>query len=290
VRKLLLRAILVMIIVTPVYAGSDVILAKIGDRQITMQDFDRMIKVYDAEKQKLLDQNPQYKGIILQRFVQAIVLSNAAREKGFDKRSDIKEQMEIAMNDFLATEYLKKEVVEKIDVTDEDMKLYYKTHGDEFGTPETVRARHIFFKAAKSMADEDKKKMKEKAEDVLKRIKSGEDFAKLAAEFSDDSGSKAKGGDLGFFPKGKMVPEFEKVAFSLKAGEVSDVIQSPYGYHIIKVEDRKEAAVEPFDKVKDKVKEKVLAEFRKAKVEEFVNNAMEKAGVQMNPEAFLPKK
>lgn len=289
-RKLLLQTILVLIIAVPAHAGNEIILAKIGDRNITMQDFERMIKVYDADKQKLLEQNPQYKAIILQRFVQATVLSDAARKEGFDKRSDIKEQIQLALNDFLATEYLKKEVVEKINVTPDDMKLYYKEHKDEFGTPEMVRARHIFFKVTKSMTDDEKEKLKEKAEAVLKRVRSGEDFAKLAEEFSDDVGSKTKGGDLGFFPKGKMIPQFEKAAFALKAGDVSDVIESPYGYHIIKVEEKKEATVEPFDKVKDKVREKVFTDFKKAKMEEFVNNAMEKAGAKVNPDAFAPKK
>jgi len=272
------------------FAADDAVLATIGTSKITMGDFNRVTSMYDPQKQELLAKNPQYKTVLLQRFVQGMVIAQIAREKGFDKREDIKDQIAFIVNDFLASEYLKKEVVEKIDVTPEDMKLYYKEHKDEFGTPEMVRARHIFFKVTKSMTDEEKEKLKEKAEAVLKRVRAGEDFAKLAEEFSDDGGSKTKGGDLGLFPKGKMVPQFEKAAFALNAGEVSDVIESPYGYHIIKVEEKKEATVEPFDKVKDKVREKIFADFQKAKVEEFVKNAMEKAGVQINPDAFSPKK
>ncbi len=275
---------------SPICAADDTVLAKIGNEKITMDDFNRFIVArYDAKKQQTLEKNPEYKANILVGYVQRIVLSKIAKEKGFDKRPDIKDEIEFTLNDLLATEYLKKEVIDKIKVSEEDMKLYYKGHQDEFGTVEMVRVRHILFKPAKPMAEDDWKNAKTKAEDVLKRIKAGEDFERLAAEFSDDASSKTKGGDLGFFPKGKMVPDFEKAAFSLKPGEI-EIVKTPYGYHIIKLEDKKISGVEPFEQVKNKVEEKVFAEFKKAKVDEFLKGAMEEAGVQMNLEAFLKKK
>lgn len=269
--------------------SQDPVLAKIGDKRITMSDLNRIISYYDPEKQKLLEQQPQFKATILQRIVQGMVLSRIAKDKGFDKRPDIKEELELMSNDLIASEYLKKEVVGKIEVTEKDMSMYYKAHPEEFKTPEMVRARHILIKINKESSEEEKKKAREKAEGILKRIRSGEDFAKLASEFSDDPGSKTRGGDLGFFPKGRMVPDFEKVAFSMKPGEVSDIVETPYGFHIIKVEERKEAELQPYEKVKDKVREKIIADFRKAKVDEFVEKAMKDAGVELNLEPFLPK-
>lgn len=274
----------------PALAEEDRILAKIGDKKITMSDFKRFISYYDAEKQKILEQQPQFKARILRRIVQGMVLSKIAKDQGFDKRPDIKEEIELMLNDLIASEYLKKEVVGKINVTEEDMKLYYKTHEEEFKTPEMVRARHILIKVNRSASEEEKKKAREKAEDILKRIKTGEEFAKLASEFSDDPGSKNKGGDLGFFPKGRMVPDFEKVAFSLKPGEVSDIVETPFGFHIIKVEERKDSVLEPYEKIKDKVKERVFNDFRKARVDEFIEKAMKDAGVELNLEPFMPKK
>jgi peptidyl-prolyl cis-trans isomerase C len=289
-KVLLMSAMLLVLSGVSVSASDDTVLAKIGDRKITMSDFNRMISYYDADKQKALEQNPIFKATILQRIVQGVVLSKMARDNGFDKRADIKEQLEMLSNDFLAAEYLKKEVVEKIGVIEDDMKLYYKLHQEEFKTPEMVRARHILIKVDKSASVEDKDKAKEKLEGILKRIKAGEDFAKLATEASDDPGSKIKGGDLGFFPKGRMVPPFEQAAFSLKPGEISEIVETPFGFHIIKVEERKDAVLEPYNKVKDKVKEKVFADFRKSRVDEFVERAMKDAGVEMNLEPFLPKK
>lgn len=270
-------------------AEEDRILAKIGDKNITMSDFKRFISYYDAQKQKMLEQQPQLKATILRRIVQGMVLSKIAKDQGFDKRPDIKEEIELMLNDLIASEYLRKEVVGKINVTEDDMKLYYKTHEEEFKTPEMVRARHILIKVNKSASEEEKKRAREKVEDILKRIKTGEDFAKLASEFSDDPGSKNKGGDLGFFPKGRMVPDFEKVAFSLKPGEVSDIVETPFGFHIIKVEERKDSVLEPYEKIKDKVKERVFNDFRKARVDEFIEKAMKDAGVELNLEPFMPK-
>ncbi len=273
-----------------VFAEEDVLVARIGDRKIMMSDLKRMLSYYDAEKQKLLEQQPQFKATILQRFVQGMVISKIAREKGFDKRPDIKEQIELMTNDLLASQYLQKEVVGKINITEEDMSLYYKTHQEEFRTPEMVRARHILIRVDKSASEADKGKAGEKAEAVLKRIKAGEDFAKLASELSDDPGTKNKGGDLGFFPKGRMVPDFEKVAFSLKPGELSDIVETTFGFHIIKVEERKESVLESYEKVKDRVREKVFADFRKARVDEFVEKALKDAGVEFNLEPFMQKK
>jgi len=124
---------------------------------------------------------------------------------------------------------------------------------------------------------------------VLKKVKAGEDFAKLAAENSDDPGTKSKGGDLGFFSKGSMVPAFEQAAFSLKPGEVSELVETEFGFHVIKVDEKKEAVSEPFEPIKEKVTQQVLREKQEAKVTEFVEQALKKAKVSMNPAALTGK-
>jgi parvulin-like peptidyl-prolyl isomerase len=149
-----------------------------------------------------------------------------------------------------------------------------------------VRARHILIRVDKSASEETKKKAREKAEDLLKRIRAGEDFAKLAGEFSEDPVTAEKGGDVGFFPKGRMVPEFEKVCFGLKPGEVSDVFETSYGFHIAKVEEKKPSATLPFDEVKGKVKTKLLDDFRKTRVSDFIEKALKDAGVEMDLAPF----
>ena len=275
---------------SPALAKDDPILAEIGTEKFKMSDLERVINYYDEEKRKSLEQNPQYKVIILRRIVQTMVLSQNAREKGFDQRADIKEQLNLLSNDFIANQYIEKEVVGKIEVSDKDVEVYYKLHKEEFGTPEMVRVRHILFSVPKTASDDEKKKTRAKAGEVLKQIREGASFEKLAAEMSDDTGSKYKGGDLGFFQRGRMVPEFENAAFSLKNGELSDVIETSFGYHILKLEEKKEPKIESFEKVREKVRKKVFDELKTAKVEEYVNKSMEKAGVKMNIEPLMPKK
>lgn len=267
-----------------------VVLAKANDIKVTLADFKRLIGFYDADKQKIIEQSPDLKTGLLKRYVQTLVVSRIARDKGFDNRPDIKEQVNMVVNNFLAGEYLKKEVSDKISVKEDDVEAYYRSHKEEFTEPETVRARHILVKVEPSASEEDKKKAREKAEDILKKARAGEDFSRLASEFSDDPGSKAKGGDLGFFSKGRMVPEFEKAAFALKPGALSSIVETQFGFHIIKVEEKKESFLEPYDKVKDRIRDKALNQKRNAQISEFIEKAMKDAGVEFNMEPLSSKK
>jgi peptidyl-prolyl cis-trans isomerase C len=270
-----------------VSAKDDDVVAKIGDRKITISEFNKMLGYLDSEKQKVIEKNPQLKENILQQYIQGIVISNLAKKKGFDKNPELKEQLELLKDNIIAIEYLKKEVTNKVEVSEEDIKAYYESHKDEFKTPEMVRSRHILIKTDPSASDNDKKKAKEKADEILKKIKAGEDFAKLASDVSDDTGSKPKGGELGFFPKGRMVPSFEDAAFSLKPGEVSGIVETQFGYHIIKVEEKKEPGMEPFDTAKEKIKQKLLQERTKTKVTEFIEKTMKEANIEIHPEILM---
>ena len=141
---------------------------------------------------------------------------------------------------------------DKVKLDDDVLKGYYEDNIDTFTQENQVKARHILFKVAPDASPEDQDKIKEKAESVLERAKKGEDFSELAKEFSDDP-SKSKGGDLGYFTKGRMVKEFEDAAFSLKKDEISDLVKTTYGYHIIKVDDIRESKVKTFDEVRGQI-------------------------------------
>jgi len=270
-----------------VSAKDDDVVAKIGDRKITLSEFNKILGYLDSEKQKLVEKNQQFKENLLQQYIQGIVISNLAKKEGFDKNPELKEQLEVIKDNYIAIEYLKKEVTNKVEVSEEDIKAYYESHKDEFKMPEMVRSRHILIKTDPSASDNDNKKAREKAEEILKKIKAGEDFAKLASDVSDDTGSKTKGGDLGFFPKGIMVKSFEDAAFSLKPGEVSGIVETQFGYHIIKVEEKKEPGMEPFDTAKEKIKQKLLPEPTKIKVKEFIEKAMKDANIEVHTEVLM---
>ncbi|OYW08368.1 MAG: hypothetical protein B7X34_08775 [Acidobacteriia bacterium 12-62-4] len=136
-----------------------------------------------------------------------------------------------------------------INLSDDDLRKLYASSLDRYRTGERVMARHILLMTQNKSAD-DTKKLEAKAADLLKQVKGGADFAELAKKNSDDPGSAPKGGDLGWVTKGQMVPNFEATAFSLKKGEISNVIKTEYGFHIVQVTEREDARVKPFDEVK----------------------------------------
>ena len=146
----------VLFMQTNVSAGDDSVVAKIGDNKITMLDFKRITGYFDAERQKMLETNPQLRETVLKQFVQSIVVADLAKQKGFDKNPDIKEQLQFFSDNFLANEYLKREIAQKVTITDDDLKTYYDTHKDEFKTPEMIRARHILVKVDSSASEDDR--------------------------------------------------------------------------------------------------------------------------------------
>lgn len=147
-------------------------------------------------------------------------------------------------------------------VTDQDLQAYYDQHRDEYRVPEQVKVSHILIKTPLPApgAKEDEKAVADaraKAEGVLKELKAGGDFAKLAEKYSDDPGSAKSGGELGWIGRGRTVPEFEKAAFSLAKGQTSDLVKSSYGFHIIRVEDKHDAQLKTLAEVKSEIAEKV---------------------------------
>jgi peptidyl-prolyl cis-trans isomerase D len=163
-------------------------------------------------------------------------------------------------------------------VTDQDLQAYYDQHREEYRVPEQVKVSHILIKTPLPApgAKEDQKAIADartKAEGVLKELKAGGDFAKLAEKYSDDPGSAKSGGDLGWIGRGRTVPEFEKAAFSLGKGQTSDLVKSSYGFHIIHVEDKQDAHLKTLAEVKSEIEEKVKRQ-KVARATEAAANAL----------------
>lgn len=148
-------------------------------------------------------------------------------------------------------------------ISDADVEKYYTEHAKEFETPRQVKASHVLVRvdAEKGGGSETEDKAREKITDVIRRAKAGEDFAKLAREVSEDPGSKANGGDLGWVKQGDMVPPFEQALFALKKGELSaEPVRTPFGFHAIKVLDVKDGARKPLKEVAASVRDRLAAE------------------------------
>ena len=202
--------------------------------------------------------------------------------------------------------------VQKINISDNDAKKYYDTHKSEFVHGEQVRASHILISAnTLEIIQQLKAKnpnidpadmntqveaaiaaQKAKAEKVLAQVKQNpDDFAKIAQKESDDKASAERGGELGFFPKEAMVPEFANVAFSMKPNTVSEqLVQSPYGFHIIKVTDRMEAGSTPYAKVKDEIKFYLETQKQIEVLKNITDGLMKNAKIEYLNDSFNPKK
>ena len=178
-------------------------------------------------------------------------------------RSRLREQI-------LLSKVIRYEIMDTILVTDKNIDEFYKANKEKYRQDVKVRIRQILFTDTNSL---------QKAEEVFQRIKKGEDFEKLAADFSEDA-SKTFGGDLGYVSRGSMVKEIEDVAFSLKVGEVSKPFQSSKGIHIIKIEDRVENAAG--EKVREQIKRELFEKAYQSKFENWLKELREKAYIEIN--------
>jgi peptidyl-prolyl cis-trans isomerase C len=156
--------------------------------------------------------------------------------------------------DLAVKKLLEKEILVKVHISDEDAKSFYDGHPEFFKEPEKVKASHILLKVQANAEPAKKEEIRKKMEGIKKRLEKGEDFAALAKEFSQDP-SAEKGGDLGFFARGEMVKPFEDAAFSLKPGEVSDIVETPFGFHLIKVFERQAERTIPYADSKERIKQ-----------------------------------
>lgn len=172
---------------------------------------------------------------------------------------------------------LTKLLTPKVNVTDQEIKDFYEANKASMSTPEQVRASHILVKT------------KEEADAIEKELKGGADFAALAKEKSTDTGSKVNGGDLNFFGKGQMVPEFEEAAFKMKVGEVSEPVKSQFGYHIIKLTDKKEAVNPTLDDKKVEIKEQLTKQKISEMSNEYIQGLRDKAKITNTLDKTAPK-
>ena len=172
-------------------------------------------------------------------------------------------------------------VAAKVSVSDADIRKFYDENPQQMQHPEQVRASHILLRVEPSAAEAERDPIRARAAELLARAKQGGDFAALARENSQDPGSASRGGDLGFFARGQMVPSFDAAAFSLEVNAISDVVQTDFGYHIIKVTERRPAGIVPFGEVSERIGQFLRQQKSQAEVQAFVAGLRGAADVQI---------
>jgi peptidyl-prolyl cis-trans isomerase D len=206
-----------------------------------------------------------------QKFRESVAATDAEIAAEFEARKNDyklaeKRKIRYAMIDTQA-------IRERIAVTPEDVQRHYQDNQQQFSTPEQVRASHILLKTE----GKDDAAVKKQAEDILAKVKApGADFAKIANQYTEEEIGKTRGGDLDFFPRGQMAKEFEDAAFALQPGQISPVVKSPFGYHVIKLTDRKAAATRSLDEVRTQIEDQIKWERAQAEAQRIADSVAAK--------------
>jgi parvulin-like peptidyl-prolyl isomerase len=218
----------------------------------------------------------------------------------FGSEEELKKQIEAAgetidkvkkgLREHLAEEHwLDDQIKDKANVTDADAEDFYKKNPEQFKEPEQVRASHILVKVEEDAKPEVVAEKQKAAQTIADRVKKGENFGKLAEELSEDPSAKQNKGDLNFFTKEKMVPEFANAAFAMKKDEISAPVRSQFGFHIIKVTDRKDAETVSLEKAKPQLLAYLKQQKKQSEIQKVVEDIRAKADVKINlPDAPAP--
>ena len=236
----------------------DPVVAKVNGTEIHQSD----LAVAEEEAGQLPPMSPNAQKDYLVQFVtDMILMSQAAEAKKMGDTLEFKRKLAFNREKLLMEQLLQKAAKEAL--TDKAMHDVYDEAAKQMGQEQEVHARHILIRAA---AGDDKasKEAEDKIKAIIVRLKKGEDFAKVASEATEDPSGKANGGDLGYFSKEQMVPEFSDTAFKLDKGQISEPVKTQFGWHVIKVEDKRVKPVPPFDEVKPQIENYVQ---RKAQAE-----------------------
>jgi peptidyl-prolyl cis-trans isomerase C len=295
----------------PVPAQLPDVLARVNGEPVKKEEFERMVRTIETRAGQpipadrrdeilrgaldqlitytLLSQESKKRGVTVDpaeietkmgqlksQFPNQEAFEKALKERGMTAESLRKD----AQLDLSVTKLMDAEVATLPGPSDAEAKDFYDKNPDKFKEEEQVRASHILVRVDEKADAATKQKARAKIDGVLKQVKAGGDFAKLAQANSDD-GSAAQGGDLNYFNKGAMVAEFDKVAFELKPGQVSEVVQTQFGYHIIKTVDKKSGRTVPFEEAQGKIKEFLTGQKKQQHADAFIEGLKKKSKIEV---------
>ncbi|MBC8218522.1 MAG: peptidylprolyl isomerase [Planctomycetes bacterium] len=227
------------------------------------------ITITDDKVMSQMEEIASAQGVSLEDFIKTMAQHDHSLEQ---MKEDLRERL--ARNQFMETQW-----AGKINVTEDDAKKYHDEKPEQFKIPEQVRVSHILIGLEQGVdPNEAKARARTRIEGLLKQIKDGADFAELARANSACP-SAPKGGDLDFFPRGKTTPAFEKVAFELQVGQISDVVETEYGFHIIKATDHEDPSGIAFEQAKEKIIEQLTAEKQSEFADEYLKKLMAEAKI-----------
>jgi peptidyl-prolyl cis-trans isomerase C len=230
----------------------------------------RKVTVPDADVKQQIDQ-------VRKQFPseEAFAKEMAANGSSLDRlQKDIARRLQI-------TKLIDAELAGKVTIADKDVSAFYEQNAEHFKEGEAVRASHILVSVAKEANAAQKQEARAKAETLLKKVRAGADFAGVAKTDSQDPGSAPKGGDLGFFTRGEMDPTFEAAAFNLKPGAISAVVETPFGFHIIKQHEQRPGRTKPLAEVSNQIADFLRSQQSEEKTTAFIEQLKAKAKIEI---------
>ena len=266
--------VFVLLLILGVFCGcssdnnEDKVIAKIGDYTITVKDLnERISNLPEKYREVVRSRKEEY----LKDLIKDTLLFQEAVRKDIDRDKEVQNLIEEAKKKIIVARLLQDEVDNNVVITDEDIELFYTANREKYMTPEVMRVSHILVLS------------KDDAYDILEEINSGVNFEDLARAKSVDPTAQ-RAGDIGYFPKGQLLPEFEEACALLNIGEISGIVQTTLGYHIIKLTDRKPPQVRLLSTVKEDVKARLRVLEKKRLFNKLLEDIEERTTIEINEE------
>jgi len=246
----------------------ETILSSFNGQTITLGEFNQLWdQIPEDSKLQLTKRN------VLDQIISEKLLIQEAKNRGLEQDKDVLEQIKNTTEQILVQSLIEKEIIGKVKVDDQEALTYYEENKDNFITKEQVYLYNILVET------------EEVAKDILEKLKAGGDFIELAKEKSTGP-SAAEGGDLGYISKGDLIPEIENVVFALEIGSISDIIKSQYGFHILKVTDKKPEVLKTFEEVKEEITPTLLSTKQKEAFDNLLEELKSQVTIEINEEAL----
>ena len=246
----------------------ETILASFSGQTITLGEFDQLWEEVPEEYKLQLD-----KSMLLDQMISEKLLIQEAKNMGLEEDNDVLEQIKKMTEQILVQVLIEREILDKVNINDQEVSEYYEQNKESFTEKEQVYLYNILLET------------EEEAQDVLEQLKAGGDFSEIAKEKSTGP-SAAQGGDLGYLTKGTIIPEIEEVVFTLEVEELSEVVKSDYGFHILKITEKKPETVRTLEEVKEEIIQTLLPVKQKDAFDNLLEELKGKAEIEINEEAL----
>ncbi len=254
------------------------VLVTIDNDKMTLQEFNKELDRIPVNMKMLVATQSGKKSYLDKLVVKKLLLREAGKEK-MDTDKELQQRLADIKDQLLIESLLKKKITSDAKISDEELKKYYEAHKDNFKRDREINTRHILLKT------------EDEAKQIQGKLLKGEDFVELAKKYSIEPNAGVSGGEIGYHPKGSLVPEYEAAAFKLtKVGQISGIVKTKFGYHIIRLEGTKPPAFVPFEEVKDFIKQKILQEKQSELLEKYIEELKKSAKITINEELLKEDK